>query len=175
MKKTKKKMVPVVSAGSLADVAFLLLIFFLVTTTIQTDTGLNVLLPAWTEDIVKQNYENRNVLSVHINFKNELMIEGERAQLSDLQSRTEQLILKEAESPKKAIVSLQNDHGTSYETYVAVYNEIKAGYNHIWDNESLRRFGQHYDDLDKKSQAAVRKNYPLVISEVESSTIAINQ
>lgn len=173
--KTKKRIVPAVSAGSLADVAFLLLIFFLVTTTIQTDTGLNVLLPAWSDEEIINEHENKNVLSVIINSKNELMIEGELAQLSDLQHRTEQLILNEAESPKKAIVSLQNDNGTSYETYLAVYNEIKAGYNSIWEDESLRRFGQHYDDLDKKSQAAVRKNYPLVISEVESSTIAINQ
>jgi biopolymer transport protein ExbD len=173
--KTKKRVVPVVSAGSLADVAFLLLIFFLVATTIQTDTGLNVLLPAWTEDESFEKKEDRNVLSIIINSENELMVEGKRAQLSDLQARTEQLILKEAESPKLAIVSLQNDNGTSYETYLAVYNEIKAGYNHIWENESLRRFGQHYDDLDKRSQADVRKNYPLVISEVEPSTIAINQ
>lgn len=173
--KTKKRMVPVVSAGSLADVAFLLLIFFLVATTIQTDTGLNVLLPAWTENDIFEKKQNRNVLSVIINSENELMIEGKRAQLSDLQTRTEQLILKEATSPKLALISLQNDNGTSYETYLAVYNEIKAGYNHIWEDESLRRFGQHYDDLDKKSQADVRKNYPLVISEVEPSTIAINQ
>lgn len=173
--KTKKRVVPVVSAGSLADVAFLLLIFFLVATTIQTDTGLNVLLPAWTENDNSEKKKDRNVLSVIINSENELMIEGERAQLSDLQARTEQLILKEAESPKVAIVSLQNDNGTSYETYLTVYNEIKAGYNRIWEDESLRRFGQHYDDLDKKSQADVRKNYPLVISEVEPSKIAINR
>lgn len=173
--KTKKRITPVVSAGSLADVAFLLLIFFLVATTIQTDTGLNVLLPAWTDNLQSEDHEDRNVLSIIINSDNELLIEGERGKLSDLQTRTEQLILKEAESPKHAIVSLQNDNGTSYETYLAVYNEIKRGYNHIWENESLRRFGQHYDDLDKKSQAAIRKNYPLVISEVEPSTIAINQ
>lgn len=173
--KTKKRVVPVVSAGSLADVAFLLLIFFLVATTIQTDTGLNVLLPAWTENDNSEKKKDRNVLSVIINSENELMIEGERAHLSDLQARTEQLILKEAESPKVAIVSLQNDNGTSYETYLTVYNEIKAGYNRIWEDESLRRFGQHYDDLDKKSQADVRKNYPLVISEVEPSKIAINR
>jgi len=173
--KTKKRVVPVVSTGSLADIAFLLLIFFLVATTIQTDTGLNVLLPVWTENERLQEIENRNVLSVIINSENELMIEGERAQLSDLQARTEQLILKEAKSPKLAIVSLQNDNGTSYETYLTVYNEIKAAYNHIWEDESLRRFGQHYDDLDKRSQADVRKNYPLVISEVEPSKIAINQ
>jgi len=173
--KTKKRIVPVVSAGSLADVAFLLLIFFLVATTIQTDKGLSVLLPAWTEKETFEKKEDRNVLSVIINSENELMIEGKRAQLSDLQTRTEQLILKEAKSPKLAIISLQNDSGTSYETYLAVYNEIKAGYNHIWEDESLRRFGQHYDDLDKKSQTDVRKNYPLVISEVEPSKIAINQ
>lgn len=173
--KTKKRVVPVVSAGSLADVAFLLLIFFLVTTTIQTDTGLSVLLPVWTENESFEEKEDRNVLSVIINSENQLMIEGEQAQLNDLKTRTKQLILEEAESPKLAIVSLQNDNGTSYETYIAVYNKIKAGYNDIWEDESLRRFGQHYDDLDKKSQADVRKNYPLVISEAEPSSIAINQ
>lgn len=169
----KKRKIPAIAAGSMADVAFLLLIFFLVTTTIQTDTGLNVLLPAWTEEEIIREVEDQNVLSIIINADNKLMIEGKEADLSDLKFRTEQLILKEAESPKKAIVSLQNDNGTSYDTYLSVYNEIKAGYNKIWEEEAVRKHGQHYKDLMESLQKAIRKDYPLVISEVESSTVAM--
>lgn len=169
----KKSKIPAISAGSMADVAFLLLIFFLVTTTIQTDTGLNVLLPVWTEEIIEKPEKNRNVLSIIINGEDKLMVEGKEAKLSDLKFRTEQLILKEAESPRKAIVSLQNDNNTSYETYLSVYNEIKAGYNKIWEDEAVRKHGQHYEDLMESLQGAIRKDYPLVISEAEPSTVAM--
>lgn len=159
----------------MADVAFLLLIFFLVTTTIQTDTGLNVVLPVWSENNNPIIWEDQNVLSILINADNELMVEGNKEELSNLKSRTEQLVLKEAESPRKAIVSLQNHTGTSYNKYLLVYNEIKAAYHKIWDDAAVRKFGQHYDDLMAQLQGEIRRDYPLVISETEPSTVAMRQ
>lgn len=171
----KKRKLPSLGAGSMADVAFLLLIFFLVTTTIQTDAGIQVLLPAWTDQKIIDRRKNNNVLSVLINANNELMVEDKAAKLSDLKFKIEQLVLEEAESPKKAVVSLQNHERTAYNTYIAVYNEIKAGYHKIWDDVAVRQYGQPYDDLMESLQQKIRKNYPLVISEVEPSAVAMKQ
>ena len=171
----EKRKLPQIGAGSMADVAFLLLVFFLVATTIQTDTGLNVMLPPWSEDMPSTPRNNRNVLSVIINSQNQLMVEKQETKVSDLKKMTEHFILHEADSPKKAIVSLQNDNSTSYETYITVYNEIKAGYNQIWEDEAQRKFGQRYKDLKKEAQRSIRKDFPLVISEAEPSDIAANQ
>jgi len=172
----EKRKMPSIGAGSMADVAFLLLVFFLVATTIQTDTGLTVKLPPWQE---KQEegikVHNRNVLSIQINAANKLLVEGEEAKVSDLQAMVEKLILEEADSPKVAVVSLQNDDGTSYDQYIAVYNGIKSGYNKIWDDVALEKYGQHYKDLKKFSKNAIRADYPLVISEAEPSNFAMNQ
>lgn len=171
----KKREIPPIGAGSMADVAFLLLVFFLVATTIQTDTGLNVKLPPWVDEPVVLQQEDRNVLSVLVSSENKLMIENEEAKLSDLKMRTERLILQEAESPKKAIVSLQNDNGTSYDMYVSVYNEIKAAYNQIWNDASLKKYGQNYKDLKKTAQRDIRAQFPLVISEAEPTDFALNE
>jgi biopolymer transport protein ExbD len=171
----EKRKMPSIGAGSMADVAFLLLIFFLVATTIQTDTGLTVKLPVWYEDPPEVVWEDRNVLKIQINAENRLLVEDEEAQISDLQGMVEQLILKEAESPKKAIVYLQNDDGTSYDQYIAVYNGIKSGYNKIWDDVALEKYGQHYKDLKQFSQNFIRGDYPLVISEAEPSNVAMNK
>ncbi len=170
----KKRKIAPIGAGSMADVAFLLLVFFLVATTIETDAGLSVVLPAWSEEAQdKTPWEDRNVLSIQINSNDALLVEDEAAQVSDLKERTKQLILKEAESPQKAIVYIKSDHGTSYDQYIAVYNEIKAGYNQIWDDASMRKFGQHYEDLNKRAQKTIREVYPLVISEAEPTDFAV--
>lgn len=171
----EKRKMPQIGAGSMADIAFLLLIFFLVTTTIQTDTGLSVLLPVWNEEEIPSTPKNqRNVLTIQINSNNQLMVEDLPADVRNLKATTKHFLLHEADSPKKAVVSLRNDNGTPYDMYIAVYNELKAAYRQIWDDEALRDYGQHYDDLKKESKRKIRKKYPLVISEADPSDFAIN-
>jgi biopolymer transport protein ExbD len=139
---SREKISTEINAGSMADIAFLLLIFFLVTTQIVEDKGILVKLPVWSEEepeITKMN--SRNVYSVLVNAQNQLLVRGEPMEIPNLKDNAKEFISnpsnKEdfAESPQKAIISLKNDRGTNYKTYLEVYNELKAAYTEL-RNES---------------------------------------
>ncbi len=163
-----------INAGSMADIAFLLLIFFLVTTTIVEDKGILVKLPPWSDeppDITR--LKERNVFSVLVNASNQLLVRGEPTEISQLKERTKDFIKNPqrredlAESPKKAIISLKNDRGTKYKTYLEVYNELQAAYNELRDEEALKRFGKPYEDCNNQQRKEIRNDIPLILSEAE--------
>ena len=165
-----------VNAGSMADIAFLLLIFFLVTTTIEEDKGVLVRLPPWSEeepDILKFN--KRNVYSILVNANNDLLVRGEPKQVGDLREDIKEFIMNPtkredfAESSDEAIVSFKNDRGTKYETYIEIYNEIQAAYNELWDEYSNAKFGKDYEFLVLADRKAVREVIPKKLSEAEPS------
>lgn len=173
-KSTRDRMSNEINAGSMADIAFLLLIFFLVTTTIAEDKGVLVKLPPWSNEPPENLKMNtRNVYSVLVNADNQLLVRGEEMGIDNLKDNTKLFIRNprkeedKAESPKKAIISLKNDRGTKYKTYLTVYNELKAAYNELRNEEANRRFGEDYDDLNKEQRAQIRSDIPLVISEAE--------
>ncbi len=174
-KSVKDRVSNEINAGSMADIAFLLLIFFLVTTTIDVDKGVLVKLPPWSDeepDITKLN--KRNVFSVLVNAQNQLLVRGEPTRVEDLKERTKEFIANPqkredlSEAPTKAIISLKNDRGTKYGTYLEVYNEVKAAYSELWNEECQRKYGQKYsDDLPIAIRKEIRSKFPLVISEAE--------
>ena len=173
-----KRDIPEINAGSMADIAFLLLIFFLVTTTIQTDSGLSVLLPPYVEEPPPPEKKNkRNVFSVQINGNDDLLIRGRRSNVESIKESAKTFIMNfgkdpnSSDSPKKAIISILNDNGTSYGMYVMVYDQLKAAYNELWDEAALSSYGRKYDDLGKAERQNVRKEIPLVISEAEPSDL----
>ena len=159
----------------MADIAFLLLIFFLVTTEIVEDKGILVKLPPWSNeppDITQLN--ERNVFSVLVNKDNDLLVRGEVTELADLRERAKEFITNPtnrsdlAASPKKAIISLKNDRGTEYGTYLSVYNELQAAYNELWDELAQQRYGVAYsDDLDIEVRRDIKGTIPFVLSEAE--------
>lgn len=202
-----------INASSQADIAFLLLIFFLVTTSMNVDQGLSRLLPPPAEDNKQEKADQvneRNILIVLINKDNMLAIEGEQAQIDELKDRTVDFILNprgsadlcdkvlaskkmqeainegkaddarlykdiiaemgDVEIPK-GIVSLQNDRGTKYETYIQVQNEIVAAFNDVRDQISKQTWGLKFDDLDEEKQKLVKTVYPLNISEAEPRSV----
>ena len=163
-----------INAGSMADIAFLLLIFFLVTTTIVEDKGILVKLPPWSDDdpdIAK--LKKRNVYSVLVNAQNQLLVRGDFADIDQLREKTKEFISNPsrredlAENPRKAIISLKNDRGTNYKTYLEVYNELRAAYNELWDAESIKRYGMPYERVPNANRRAIRQDIPLIISEAE--------
>lgn len=163
-----------INAGSMADIAFLLLIFFLVTTTIAEDKGVLVRLPIWSDQPPEtQKLNTRNVYSVLVNADNQLLVRGEQMNIRDLRENTKNFILNPqkredmAESPTKALISLRNDRGTKYKTYLEVYNELKAAYNELRDEESMKKHGKGFEFITREQQAAIRNTIPLVISEAE--------
>ncbi len=167
-----------INAGSMADIAFLLLIFFLVTTTIAVDKGITVKLPPWSEEPPEDvKLKGRNVFRVLVNANNELLVRGEPAQVNGLRERAKEFIINPqqredlAEKPTKAIISLKNDRGTNYETYIGVYNELKAAYNELWNDEAQKLIGKPYsDDLPIEIKRQIKGKIPFVLSEAEPTS-----
>lgn len=152
----KKRDTPEINASSMADIAFLLLIFFLVTTTIEVDKGILHKLPRWTEDPPEQQDMNkRNTMVVLINSRDQLLVNGDVASVDDLRERAIEFLdngnrAKKpnlSESPKKAVISLQNDRGTSYGIYLEVQNELKAAYRELRDEYAMRKYSKNYAQL----------------------------
>lgn len=128
-----------VNAGSMADIAFLLLIFFLVATTIGADKGLMMKLPP--DEQTKAPLNERNVFNIKLNSANGILIEGDvRNSIDGLKSELETFILNKgknpelSESPEKAIISLKTNRGTDYKRFIEVLDEIKGAYYNIYGN-----------------------------------------
>ncbi|MFP4023944.1 MAG: ExbD/TolR family protein [Thiohalospira sp.] len=182
------------NAASMADIAFLLLIFFLVATTMDIDTGLSRKLPPLDSGAEQDNKQikERNVFVVLINANDQLMVEGRPMDVRRLRDEAKKFIANPDNSsnlpekePKevpyfgeymvpKGIISLQNDRGTSYGMYIKVQNELAAAYNELREELAMSKFGQHYDNLSSDQQNAVKDIYPQIISEAEPKNIGGN-
>ena len=187
-----------INAGSMADIAFLLLIFFLVSTTMDTDMGILRILPPMPEE--QQNEEEvevreRNIFVVLVNRDNQLLVEGELMDIKDLREAAKEFIVnpyndeslpaKELVDVKffgpmelttKHVISLQNDRGTSYDMYIAVQNELAAAYTELRDEICERKFGVKFDDLkgeefEAKREVIEKVIYPRKISEAEPRNV----
>jgi len=188
--------VPEIPSASLADIAFMLLIFFLVATTMDVDSGLERKLPQWVDPEQLQDddqqIKERNVFVVLVNRNNELLVEGEYADIENLRERTKEFManpnnaenLPEKEPKQipyfgevmvtKGVISLRNDLDTKYGTYIAVQNELVAAINELREELARQKFGKSYDDLDDDQQDAIRDIYPSRISEAEPKKVGGN-
>ncbi|MCZ4693766.1 biopolymer transporter ExbD [Ancylomarina euxinus] len=179
---------PEINSSSMADIAFLLLIFFLVTTTMDVDTGIYKKLPPIPDkeqQDVDVKVKKRNVFSILVNRNNELLVNGEILRISDLREKTKEFFMNPSNLetlPEKALknvpyfgdvmvskglISLQNDRGTQYATYIRVQDELAAASRELKDEKSMQKWGKKYDQLDADQQEAVRKYIPVQISEAE--------
>ena len=185
----KKRKAPGINSSSSADLAFTLLIFFLVVTSMDTDEGLTRLLPRWTEESSEQDIKKRNILNVLVNANNDLMVADEWAKVDNLCETAKQFIKAEGDFagergpeyvqanpdrypelvsffgsdvkiPKNHVISLQSDYGTSYEMYIKVQNELVAAYNQLRNELSQEKFGKPYDEEElSKEQMQAIKDY----------------
>ncbi len=190
-----KRAAPEINAGSMADIAFLLLIFFLVTTTMDVDTGITRKLPPPVENNDEDiDVKDRNVLKVLINSHDRLLIDGKPGDVSQLKQiaidfmsihpgdesypefeprMIEELGLERDMS--KGIISLKNDRGTSYDMYITVQNELASAFNQMKDELSQQLFGLKYAQLiDQKKIKGINKALPVRISEAEPEDIGGN-
>ncbi len=189
MAKGKRK-VPEINSSSTADIAFLLLIFFLITTSMDTDRGLARRLPPPPEDIEKPDdvdkIKERNVLQVYLNKDDQLMCGNEYIGVPQLKQKAKDFIVNAYNDDKlpervskdikffgptmiteKHVISLQNDRGSSYQAYINVQNELVAAYNELRNEIAQEKWQKNYADLDEDQQRAVRDIYPQKISEAE--------
>lgn len=158
-----KRAAPEVNAGSMADIAFLLLIFFLVTTTIETDSGLNRKLPP-IEETEPPIIKEKNIFQLSVNKNDQLFLkangnDGEVVELKNIRKLAVAFLdngggtgdeacsfcrgkkdSRSSDNPDKAIISLQNDRETKYKTYISVVNELVAAYNELRNREYKRLY-----------------------------------
>ncbi|WP_321320442.1 biopolymer transporter ExbD [Labilibaculum sp.] len=182
---------PEINSSSMADIAFLLLIFFLVSTTMDIDTGIYKKLPPIPEEeeINAPKVKQRNVLAILVNRNDDLLVNGEILSISQLREKTKEFILNplnSADLPEKklttipyfgdvmvskGLVSLQNDRGTSYEMYIKVQDELAAASRELKDEKAMQKWNMKYADLDEDQQSAVRDYVPMQISEAEPKNV----
>ena len=172
--------VPEINAGSMADIAFLLLIFFLVTTTMDIDTGIARKLPPMpdpNQEIDNSQLNKRTIFIVLVNQFDQLLVNENPLDISQLKDAAKVFIDNNgrdpslSDSPDKAIVSLQNDRGTSYEMYIQIQNELTSAYRELRDDLSIKTYGTTYENLNNEQRKKVRKTYPQKISEAEPKNV----
>ena len=180
-----RRELPEINAGSMADIAFLLLIFFLVTTTMDVDSGIARKLPPMPEENVDiPEIHKKNIFVVLINKNNKILagigsptniidINGDGS-ISSLKDDVKTFITNNgrnpnsSDSPDKAVVSLQNQEGTSYKTYIQVQNELTKAYNELRNEKSNIDYGKDFNKLDVEEQKIIKKFYPMKVSEAET-------
>jgi biopolymer transport protein ExbD len=187
-----KRKTPDINASSQADIAFLLLVFFLVATTMNTDKGLVRVLPPIPPEDVKvedQKVKTRNVLLVFVNAAGQIMAGDESMDIRGLKEKTKEFILNPLDDenlPEKkdteieledgtkwtypvseGVVSLQTTRDTNYEVYIMVQNELARAFNEVRDDVAMSKFGNVFSELTEDQRTAVTKAVPLKISEAE--------
>ena len=187
----KKRGMPGINSSSTADIAFMLLIFFLTTTSMDTDKGLARRLPPPPDPNVKQDdnlkVKERNVLQVRINKDNQLMVGSEYMEVSQLRAKAKEFIANPNDDEtlpekhvvnipllggdcmvaKNHVISVTNDVGTSYQAYIDVQNELVAAYNELRNEKAKSAFGKDYVECSEDEQKAIRDFHPQKISEAE--------
>ncbi|MBR4919135.1 MAG: biopolymer transporter ExbD [Bacteroidales bacterium] len=181
-----KRKTPGLNTGAMSDISFLLLTFFLLTSSINTEQGIpRKLPPPKTDDTpeMKADINKRNVLNVLVNYLDQISVNGEVIPVSELKDKAKEFFSNPTNDPSlpekvskpidgigdfavsKGVVSLTNDQGTSYNMYVQVQNELQRAVNELRDETSLQYFGKKYSALDSAAQRAVTAAIPMSISE----------
>ncbi len=170
-----------VSTSSMADIAFLLLTFFLMTTVINNHKGLVMLLPEWNPSVPTEKINDRNLFTIHVNAENNYMIEDiRRENLQGLRNELKEFILNNgrietlSDSPVKAVVSIKADRNTSHEAFIAALDEIQGAYFEIYAARAGLTPKQFRElDLNKKESRKkydqAREGIPMNISVAEPS------
>ncbi|MCP4522338.1 MAG: biopolymer transporter ExbD [Cytophagales bacterium] len=181
MRRKKEREATEINAGSMADIAFLLLIFFLVTTTIVSDSALPFTLPEKTDQPpVDVKINDKNIFKVIVNSSDKLLVEDDIMELAQIREEAIKFLENKgrdkdlSDSPKDAIVSYRADRGTSYEMFINVLDELKAAY-HVVRAKELGISLDAYLALDKEDKAdkklldKAKEAYPMQLSIAEPS------
>ena len=187
-----KKKVPEINGSSMADIAFIALIFFLMVTTMDKEEGIARQLPPIPPEDQKvedQKVNRRNIIQVKINAADRLLAGGVPMDVSQLKDKIKEFMTNPFDDPNlpekeeqdipglgkvkvsKGVISLQNDRGTSYQAYITVQNELVKAINELRDDFSMQHFGKKYSKLDDDQVDLVRKAVPQRISEAEPKDV----
>lgn len=188
-----KKKTPAINSSSTADIAFLLLCYFLMTTTMGSQTGLSRRLPPMpdqNQQQIDQQVNRRNIIIVKINSADRILAGSDPIEVSQLKDKIKEFLSNPTDDPNmpekvmtdiegygqypvsKGVISLQNDRGTSYRAYIAVQNELVKAVNELRDDFSRNAYGKPFASLTEEQQDIVKKAVPQNISEAEPKDVA---
>jgi len=190
-----KRSSPEINAGSMSDISFLLLTFFLLTSSVDVNKGMPRRLPPMMPDQTEKPppIKERNLLLIKVNSNDRLSINRQLADLSELKERVKTFLTSDGQNEtlpeieekqieglgvqriSRGIVSLNTDRGTSYRMYMAVQNEIMKAYNELRNDFSMTKFGKNFDVLPEDQQEAVKQKFPLNLSEAEPTNAGKNK
>ena len=187
-----KKKVPEINGSSMADIAFIALIFFLMVTTMDKEEGISRLLPPIPPEDQKMEdlkVNRRNIIQVKINSNDRLLAGSQPMEVSQLKDKIKEFMTNPYDDPNlpekeikdipglgpvpvtKGVISLQNDRGTTYQAYITVQNELIKAVNELRDDFSMKTYGKKYSKLDEERQEIVRQAVPQRISEAEPKDV----
>lgn len=171
----KKKKIPeaTIPTASMADIAFLLLLFFLVATVIDVDTGLGLTLPEINENQEEVKIDPSRMAAVLVNENGDVLINGEVVPVFQIKDLLKVRIASKNDLPKnkKMIVSLKTDRKTVYNVYIAALDQIKLAYFEVRDEYSNGKYGKKYNDLNQEQQSDVKEVVPIIISIAEPEKV----
>ncbi len=173
--KKQRREEPEINGSSLADIAFLLLIFFLVVTTIDVDAGIGLVLPPIPDDVEPPPVRERNLLNILVNAQGMVLLDEEPAAISEVRQRVKDFVDNPnnnpelSESPDDAIVSIKTDRRTPYNVYIDMLDEVMGAYAELRNQASQDRFGVPYSALEQNSveEEEIKDMYPKRISIAE--------
>ena len=188
-----KRKTPGLNTQSTADIAFLLLCYFLMVSTMDQQSGLVRRLPPMPDQNQKTEdtkVNRRNIIIVKINSSDRLFAGDQLMDVSQLKDKIKEFMTNPNDDPNlperevktiegfgeypvtKGVISLQNDRGTSYQAYIAVQNELVKAVNELRDEASMAEFGKKFMQLDEDHQGMIKKLIPSYISEAEPKDVS---
>jgi biopolymer transport protein ExbD len=173
MIKKRKIAEATIPTSSMADIAFLLLLFFLVATTIDVDTGIGLVLPEYVKDVSTVEVPKNRMAAVLINANGDVLMDGNPISIYQIKDNLKPRIVSKIDLPsnKKLIVSVKTDRQTKYNTYIQALDQIKEAYFEVRDDYSNQNYGRKYNDLPEDEQKIVQDKIPIIISIAEPEQV----
>lgn len=173
MIKKRKIAEAAIPTSSMADIAFLLLLFFLVATVIDVDTGIGLTLPEYVKDVSTVEVPKNRMAAVLINANGDVLLDGNPVSIYQIKDNIKPRIVSKIDLPsnKKLIVSVKTDRQTKYNTYIQALDQIKQAYFEVRDDYSNQNYGRKYNDLPEDEQKVVQDKIPIIISLAEPEQV----
>jgi biopolymer transport protein ExbD len=167
MLKRRQRVEAEIPSASMADIAFELMIFFLVATTFDVDTGIGLVLPPAAETTEQVKVKQSDIAKLLVNAAGEVLLDGELITVPQIR----ETIKNKIKQNPKLIVSIKTDRETNYSRYIEVLDELKLAYNDLREEYSLRTYGKSFKDLNRDQQEEVKKAIPIRISIAEPEEV----
>lgn len=165
-----KRSVPQLNTTSTADISFILLVFFLIMTSMDTDKGLARMLPPVNDEERQEetvDVERSNVLSLKITADGGLFVDGKAYDIGRLRAKVVAFAGRE-NGRRQRMINLEVDRSAPYDAYFNVQNEIVAAYKIVRNGYALKKYGRAYALCTPEQREAVRAYYPQRIMESET-------